>query len=112
MLLMLALPLQTFASAAMLVCSASSHQAMTEQQVAMADGAMAACHEPDRQPETPPTQHDCKHCGACALGVALPIPVAATAIMPALIRFSSHPAASFSGFIPDGPERPPRISLA
>lgn len=110
MLLMLALPLQTFASAAMLGCT-FSHQAMMEQ-MAMADEAMAACHEPE-QPEVPSTQHNCKHCAACALGAALPIPVADTpAIVPAPTRFMSHPAASFSGFIPDGPERPPRISLA
>ena len=111
MLLILALPLQAFASAAMLGCGSFSHQAMMEQ-MAMADEAMAGCHEPE-QPDAPSTQHDCKHCAACALGAALPIPVAdIPAIMPAPIHFISHPAASFSGFIPDGPERPPRISLA
>jgi hypothetical protein len=108
MLLMLALPLQTFASATMLGCT-FSHQTMMEQ---VADEAMAGCHEPE-QPDVPSTQHNCKHCAACALGAALPIPVAdIPAIMPTPIRFISHPAASFSGFIPDGPERPPRISLA
>lgn len=112
LLLMLALPLQALASASMRVCGTASHPAMAEQ-MAMADEAMDTCHEPDRQPETPSTQHDCKHCAACALGAALPIPVADTpASTPTSVRFLSYPAASFSGFIPDGPERPPRISLA
>lgn len=110
MLLMLALPLQTFASAAMLGCGTLSHQAMMEQ-VAAADEATAGCHEPEQ--DVPSTQHNCKHCAACALGAALPIPAADTpAIMPVPTRFMPHAAASFSGFIPDGPERPPRISLA
>jgi hypothetical protein len=112
LLLMLALPLQALATASMRVCGTASHPAMAEQ-MAMADEAMANCHEPDQQPETPPAQHDCKHCAACALGAALPIPAADTpAVAPTPVRFLSHPAAPFSGFIPDGPERPPRISLA
>ncbi len=108
MLLMLALPLQALASAAMLGCGTPAHQAMMGS-MAMADEAMTGCHE---QPDVPSTQHDCKHCAACALGGALPIPAATVpAIVPAPVRFIAHSAASFSGFIPDGPERPPRISL-
>jgi hypothetical protein len=111
MLLMLALPMQTFASAAMLGCT-FSHQAVAEP-MAMADGMMGGCHEAEQQPDTPPAQHDCKHCAACALAAALPIPVTdSPAIMPLRHRFTSSPAAAFSGFIPDGPERPPRLSPA
>lgn len=110
MLLMLALPVQTFASAAMLGC-AFSNQAMAEPMV-MADGMMAGCHEPE-QPDPPPAQHNCEHCAACALAPVLPTPVTdSAAIMPVSIRFISHPAASFSGFVPSGPERPPRLFLA
>jgi hypothetical protein len=110
MLLMLALPLQTFASAAMLGCMLS-HPAIAEP-MAMADGMMAGCHEPE-QPESSPFQHDCKHCAACALAAALPIPVTdSPAIMPLRHRFIPSPASAFGGFIPDGPERPPRPSLA
>jgi hypothetical protein len=110
-LLMLALPLQAFAAASMLGC-ALSHRAAGEQ-MAMVDGMMAGCHETE-QPDAPPAQHDCKHCAVCALASALlPIPASNTpAILPVTHHFTSHPAASFSGFVPDGPERPPRPSLA
>jgi hypothetical protein len=111
LLLMLALPVQTFASAAMLGCGSFSHQAMVEHQVAVADEAMAACHEPEQ--DVPSTQHNCKHCAACALASALPIPAAdIPAVMPVRQGFASHPAAVFSGFVPEGPERPPRPDLA
>jgi hypothetical protein len=108
--LMLALPLQAFASASMLGC-ALSHQAVVLES-AMADDpmAMAGCHE-SQHPDAPPTQHDCKHCAACYLASALPIPAfAAPAVMPVSTAFIAHSAASFSGFIPDGPERPPRTA--
>jgi putative hemolysin len=112
LLLMLALPLQTFASAAMQSCMAP-HPVLPEQ-VAMADAMMADCHEHKQSDSAPAQQHNCKHCAVCALASALPVPAAADtlAIVPATTRFISHPAASFSGFIPDGPERPPRTSLA
>jgi hypothetical protein len=108
LLLMLALPVQTFASAAMLGC-ALPHQAAMAQMV-MADDGMAGCHEPE-QPA--PTSHNCKHCTACALASVLPIPAADTlTVVPVRQSFASHPAASFSGFVPEGPERPPRPDLA
>jgi len=110
MLLMLALPLQTFASAAMLGC-AFSHPA-TAEPMAMADGMMAGCHEQE-QPDAPPARHDCKHCAACALAAALPIPATdSPAILPFRHSFTPSAVTAFNGFIPDGPERPPRPSLA
>jgi hypothetical protein len=110
MLLMLALPVQTLASAAMLGCSLQDQAAVAP--MAMADAMTVSCHEPE-QPDTPPAQHDCKHCATCALASALPIPAADTlAVMPVRQNFTSRPAASFSGFVPDGPERPPRTHLA
>jgi hypothetical protein len=109
-LLMLALPLQAFASAAMLGCVLSDRA--TAEPMAMAGGMMAGCHEPD-QPDTSSTQADCEHCAACALASALPVPASdSAATAPASIRFVSPPAASFSGFVPSGPERPPRLFLA
>jgi len=108
LLLMLALPVQTFASAAMLGC-ALPHQAAMEL-TAMAEDGMAGCHEPE-QPA--PASHSCKHCTACALASALPIPAAdILTVMPARQHFASHPAATFSGIVPEGPERPPRPDLA
>jgi hypothetical protein len=112
LLLMLALPLQTFASAAMQSCMAP-HPVLPEQ-VAMADAMMVDCHEHKQSDNAPAQPHNCKHCAVCALASALPVPAAADtpAIVPATMRFIAHPAASFSGFIPDGPERPPRTPLA
>jgi len=109
-LMMLALPVQTFASAAMLGCTFADQAAVAP--MAMAGEMAAACHEPE-QPDSPPAQHNCKHCTACALASVLPIPATnSAAIVPASIRFISQPAASFSGFVPSGPERPPRHFLA
>lgn len=111
MLLILALPVQSFASAAMLGCMMPPPDAM--QPVAMADDMMADCHASSDQPDTPATSHNCNHCAACALASALPIPAASsTPVVPIADCFAAQPAAAFSGFIPDGPERPPRPVLA
>ncbi|MDO9466326.1 MAG: hypothetical protein Q7J36_03400 [Thiobacillus sp.] len=108
MLLMLALPLQTFASAAMMAC-ALPHQAATAQ-MALADEAIAGCHESEPSPSS---SHNCKHCTACALASALPIPAAhVPSLIPLGEHFAPHPAARLSGFVPEGPERPPRPTLA
>lgn len=114
-LMMLVLPVQTFASAAMLGC-AFSHQGQTAHQKsekqAMPDAAMAACHEPE---QTAPSSaaHDCKHCAACYLASALLVPaVDATLILPVTYSVIPHADDAFIGFIPDSPERPPRISFA
>lgn len=107
---MLTLPLQALAATSMLDC-AFSHQAAAEP-MAMADAMMAGCHEPE-QPDAPPLQHNCKHCAACALASVLPMPITdRLAIAPVQQSFASHPAVAFDGFVPDGPERPPRADLA
>ena len=107
LLLMLALPVQAFASAAMMSCALPQQD--TVQSMVVADDVMAGCHEPE---PSAPSSHDCKHCTACALASALPIPSSdAPAIMPVLTRYILHPAVSFSGFVPEGPERPPRSTL-
>lgn len=106
---MLALPVQAFASAAMLDC-AFAHTAEMAQTVM--DDAMDGCHD-SGQPEAPPVAHDCTHCSACALGAVLPIPSGdSIAIPPLAASFTAHAAAAYSGFVPDGPERPPRPFLA
>lgn len=108
--LTLALPLQAFASAAMLDCAFAPAAEM--EQVVLADDAMDGCHD-SGQPEAPPVAHDCTHCSACALGAVLPIPSGdSMAIPPLAAGFTAHPAAAYSGFVPDGPERPPRPLLA
>lgn len=106
---MLALPLQALASAAMLECAglhAGGHEAP-----AVSTGAMDGCHDSDA-PDTPAPVHDCKHCAVCALGAVLPIPSADHAAPPPVASPDAHPDAVYSGFIPDGPERPPRLFLA
>lgn len=108
LLLMLALPVQTFASAAMMTCAMPYQDAMA--QVAIADEGMAGCHESE---PAPLTSHNCKHCTVCALASALPIPATHTPPVSRVSEsFASHPAARFSGFVPEGPERPPRPLLA
>ena len=114
-LMMLVLPVQTFASAAMLDC-AFSHQGQTTHQAldkeAMSDEMMATCHESGQTDKTP-TSHNCKHCTACHLTSALMVPVIEAApVVPFAHSIIPHVDGTFVGFIPDSPERPPRLSFA
>lgn len=113
--MMLILPVQTFASAAMLGCAFSHQgQAMQQEQLkqAMVDDSMASCHEPN-QTEQSPAPHNCKHCTSCHLVSALMVP--AVAVAPVVSFAHSvipHADDAFIGFIPDSPERPPRLAFA
>jgi hypothetical protein len=108
---MLALPLQALASASMLGCT-FAQPAPTVLQVTVDAAMTPPCHEPEPA-SAPATQHDCKHCANCALASALPIPaVAVPATVPAVSRYSVLSIQPFSGFVPDGPERPPRPTFA
>lgn len=108
MFMMLALPLQAFASMAMLGCE---HARGTESQASM-EAAMSGCHEAADERSAPaPAKHQCSHCADCYLTSALPIPPATSNLtVPAPSIRHTHHAADFSGFIPEGPERPPRTS--
>jgi len=111
-LMMLVLPVQTFASAAMLGCTHQGPSSAPEMAgMVMTAATMPACHEP--QHPAAPAKHDCKRCAACYLSAALPIPSAV--IVPIALPAQSvivQPPASFVGFISDSPDRPPRtISL-
>lgn len=115
LLMMLVLPVQTFASAAMLGCAFSHQGPSSSAQLAQVASAEAppACHSPE-QPEPKPSQHDCKHCAACYMASALPIP---SVFIPSIAQPSSGviiplATSSFIGFIPDSPERPPRTTSA
>jgi len=113
-LMMLVLPVQTFASAAMLGCAFSHQGPSAAPQLAQPVNAEAlpACHTPE-QPEPKPPQHDCKHCAACYMASALPIPSVfvplSAPLSQSVVTFISH---YFIGFIPDSPERPPRTTSA
>ena len=110
LLMMLVLPVQSFASAAMLGCAFSHPGPSSAPQMAHADiaDALPACHTPE-QTDVKPAQHDCKHCAACDLASALPIPsVFVPAIAPASHSVIVHADVAFFGFIPDSLDRPPR----
>jgi hypothetical protein len=108
MLLMLSLPLQALASVSMLACALDAVPA----HLTPAPMQMATCHESDH-PDSAPAKHDCKHCAACALAAALPVPLnARLPLAPSAQCFMIQPAVSFNGFIPSSPERPPRLSRA
>lgn len=109
-LLMLALPLQGLALASMVDAALASDPGAAEQLAANA-GTTPACHETE-EPDAPPAQHDCRHCAACVLASALPILASTVPALPAARGFASRHDASFIGFLPDGPERPPRSILA
>lgn len=117
MLLMLVLPVQTFASAVMLGCL-SAHPATVIQVVAAddamaVDGDMATCHEPATQHKQSKQQSTCKHCAVCALASALAGPVMGERVnLSEPDRYQPAAEVHFSGFIPDGPERPPQAILA
>ena len=115
LLMMLVLPMQTFASAATLGCAFSHQGPGAAMQMAQMDSAEAlpACHTPE-QPDPKPAQHDCKHCSACYMTSALAIP---SALTPPLAQHTPGliippVTTSFIGFIPDSPERPPRATSA
>lgn len=114
--MMLALPVQAFASVALLGCefahADSKMQPAVDMDHAMTDHAMADCHQPPaEQSNAPVGEHQCSHCAACYLAAAFPIPAAVAALVtPIPYSPHLHTSESFSGFIPEGPERPPRTS--
>ena len=104
--MMLALPLQAFASAAMIGCSMMQHAVMPS---LASDTEMSGCHESAPQPDSPTSQHSCAHCAVCYLTSVPLLPAdASLSALPAASAMIPHAAISFSGFIPEGPERPPR----
>ena len=114
--MMLALPVQAFASAALLGCEFArlGGEAAPAMDMAGMHHAMGDCHEAvPEQSSAPAGEHQCSHCAACYLAAAfLVTPAAATLAVtpphtPHLQRIEP-----FSGFIPEGPERPPRTPLA
>ncbi len=128
--MMLALPVQTFASAAMLGCDMSATPRQVQIVMAPMDHGMdhdmdhdmaqdmdhgkGGCHDaPDEMPGAQPDEHQCNHCTACYLAAAFPIPASGTTFV-APVPYIPHlqPDDPLSGFIPEGPERPPRTTLA
>ncbi|MDL2336792.1 MAG: hypothetical protein QFE16_03030 [Pseudomonadota bacterium] len=139
-LLLFALPMQGYAAVTMLGCGpnhhrmsvevvaehrgqhehspAAGHHHPHEHQTAAAD-AVADASSGDAADGTSSVHHldkvskfKCSACAACCVGAALP----SAAFVFASAAPNDAPSASFSigpvGFLTDGPERPPRISLA
>ncbi len=112
---MLILPLQAFASAAMFGC-AFSHQpqrvAAVEHRAEAMDTAMS-CHDAAPIDAAPASEPVCKHCATCYLASSVLIPdVRIPPVTSASNGAIPHADVSFAGFIPDGPERPPRPAFA
>lgn len=113
--LMLALPLQAFASVALFACEHTrSHGMTTPAGQDPMHAAHGGCHEAaPAKPAKATADHQCSHCAACYLGAAFPLPAAfTTAAAPLPYSPPLQFAETFSGFIPEGPERPPRSRLA
>ncbi|MEW6133505.1 MAG: hypothetical protein AB1591_10150 [Pseudomonadota bacterium] len=113
--MMLILPLQAFASVTLLGCEFArlGGEAAPVMDMAGMPHAIGDCHESaPEQSGAPADEHQCSHCAACYLAGAFPLPAAVTTAV-APIPHTPHlrTAEPFSGFIPEGPERPPRTSL-
>jgi hypothetical protein len=115
---LLAVPFQGFASAAMLGCAPATPAKATGHHAAMADAAHAhhGTHQMVAGDDAhTPGQHDskCSNCASCCLGAAIaPTTVAAVTMhaAPTLsVPFDDGPLPSVD---PDHPERPPRFERA
>ena len=110
--MMLALPVQTFASAAMLGCAFSqSGMDVVQEHGQSVMAAESACHE-SGQTDLTPSQNACKHCSACYLASALLAPSIDTPpVVLTAQRLISHVDDVFIGYIPDSPDRPPQLAF-
>ena len=130
-LLLLALPMQGYAAATMVNCGSNHHRMAAAAKFGGATSASAAAHhvhhgmqgshvhdesagsnKHDIHPSDPASKFKCSACAACCVGAALPIaPLVFATAAP-----SGAPPDFFSigpiGFLTDGPDRPPRTSLA
>lgn len=113
-MLLLALPLQGFAAAAMMNC-APSHHGLPGSAVVHEDAAPHAHHhDSDHDPASTSSRgkHACSACAACCIGgalmpSALRLPDDLSAHLRPLLARVTPPA-----FITEGTERPPRHLLA
>lgn len=136
-LLLLALPLQGFAAASMIHCGPNHHRMLTtaigehrESRGHMASAAHTHPHEmalADHHPAATPSdagsdapsvqqldklmKFKCSACAACCIGVALPPAALTFEPFPPLMTPDSFVPTRHVGFVTDGPDRPPRLSL-
>jgi hypothetical protein len=136
-LLLLALPLQGFAAATMIHCGPNHHRMLATatlahgeapghgasaahahpHQMALADDH-AAAKSSDAGSDAPSVQQldklmkfKCSACAACCMGAALPTAAMAFEPFVPLMTPDSFVPTRHIGFVTDGPDRPPRLSL-
>lgn len=132
-LLLLALPLQGFAAATMINCGPNHHRMMA---VAMAEvteahehatgeqhhhgmGVAADHHEVASNDGDAPSVHHldklmkfkCSACAACCMGAAMPTAAVTFEPLPPAVAPATYVPTSHVGFVADGPDKPPRLSL-
>jgi len=124
-LMLLALPFQGIASAAMLSCAHGTMQAAAPAMPAMQHDAVAAeghCHSDETQAATAAPHHDpdthdhdgrCSACADCCVGALLAPAPALLATPPDTPALTHHAAAGHLAAVDLAlPERPPRFPLA
>jgi hypothetical protein len=117
-LMLLAIPVQGFASATMLLCEPIVASASASATPGPHDHAAMLAAQSSDTPDQPASsgQHTAAKCSACAafcLGVVMM--TSTQSVLPMLDLPSQHTAVALSllpSVVPDHPERPPQTSLA
>ncbi|KAB8047885.1 hypothetical protein GCN78_21050 [Janthinobacterium rivuli] len=112
LLLIVAVPLQAAAAGAMRTCAASPAVAVAAACQHQAAQSAAVPHNADTPEENtkPPAKHAaCGACSSCCLGTLMaPCPALPAAACTGAQQVAIATATMLTGFIPDGPRRPPR----
>lgn len=132
-LLLLALPLQGLAAASMIHCGPNHHRMLATATFAHGEApghttsaahahphemALADDHAGAKSSGAPSVQQldklmkfKCSACAACCMGAALPTAALTFEPFPPLMTPDSFVPTTHVGFVTDGPDRPPRLSL-
>ena len=123
-LMLLAIPFQGIAAAAMLTCAHAAGQARQHAAPpAQVDADAGHCHQAappsadDAAHGQPPDTHDhdsrCSACAACCMGAAMaPTPTLTPAVQSSSARLHAAPSGRLAAVDLALPERPPRLPLA
>ena len=132
-LLLLALPLQGFAAATMVNCGPNHHRMMSAPMAGTTEadehaageqhhhemGVMTDHHDAVSSDGDSPSVHHldklmkfkCSACAACCMGAAMPTAAVGFEPLPPAIAPAIYVPTSHVGFVSDGPDKPPRLSL-
>ena len=122
-LVLLVLPLQAVAAVGLRVCEPDHHhagQAVASDAGHHADVAHDAHHHEPISPDGStydagshaPGDGKCSACAACCVGASMPVSMFTTVWTPQTLRHAPVQYRSHIAFYTEGPERPPRLSLA